>query len=80
MKSKIETTTPQQQEIDWGKVMLVRNERTGTIVLTDGDHEYNLFTGTIIVSSELALGAYITSLNKDSFQPLTLPQTITFYE
>jgi hypothetical protein len=79
MKSKIETTTPQQAEIDWGKVMLVRGHG-GIIVLSNGTSNSEEFSGTVIRSEDHEIGYYSGKWIKSSFQPLPLPQTITFYE
>jgi hypothetical protein len=80
MKSKIETTPPQQAEIDWGKPMLVRNINTGLIVLVATDNDKEWFNGvTLTDGSTIDLGTY-TRFHKSVFQPLPLPQTITFYE
>ena len=78
MKSKIETTAPQQAEIDWGKPMLVKYN--DMVVLTSSKHSGNDFSGTIIISDVYPAGYYLTTWDKRVFQPLPLPQTITFYE
>ena len=78
MKSKIETTTPQQQEIDWSKPVLVMNHM-GDVVLTSGEVDENLFYGTVIVNKAYSLGASVL-FNKSVFTALPLPQTITFYK
>ena len=81
MKSKIETTTPQTQEIDWGKVMLVKSNDTGTVILTTGDHDGHYFCGVVLGNSnKLNIGHYNSLFSKSRFTPLPLPQTITFYE
>lgn len=80
MKSKIETTTPQTQEIDWGKPMLVRNNHTGDVILTSGKHSDLSFAGTVVVSESFNFGCYDAIWAKSLFTPLPLPQTITFYE
>jgi len=76
MKSKIETTTPQQQEIDWGKPMLVR-AADGMTIITTGRHDGEMFSGMAIIGDSFE---YDTCWTKALFQPLPLPQTITFYE
>ncbi len=83
MKSKIETTTPQQAEIDWGKVMLVRGIYSGSIILTSGEvKKEGYFSGVVIVAGKTTVdaGCYADNWSKSAFTPLPLPQTITFYE
>ncbi len=77
MKSKIETTTPQQQDIDWGKVMLVKCTEADKVVMTTGEHDGTSFSGMCISGEEIE---YSTRWRKSVFTPLPLPQTITFYE
>jgi len=72
MKVTIQTTAPQEREIDWSKKMIVTDGEV--YVQTTGAHDGGMcFTGFNISDS-----IWSSSWNKSVFTPCTTPITVTF--
>lgn len=66
-----------QKEIDWSKPQVVIS-KTGTILITDGDHIDEHFWGTVLFGYAIKAGKSTDNWLKTDFTPLTEPITITF--
>jgi hypothetical protein len=78
-----ELITNKKENINWDKVMLVRFKTTNgeKIVLTNGKHSKEEFSGTLLVdtmSGDPQIGEYINAWAKDCFTPLTGTTVISF--
>lgn len=64
--------------VDYSKVVLVKND-LNIIILTNGQHADECFSGMVIFSEEQAdIGFYHTNWLKSNFTKITEPITIKF--
>ena len=75
--SKLVGNTP-TQEIDWDKPQLLVNDTTGVIVLSNGEHKENSFSGIVLVkaASYRDVGFYNQIWAKHNFQPINPNQQV----